>query len=67
MTKKTERKSCKNCKFKYTCIVYDHLDDACDNLILHCTTVKGGDKIRTIFNNLYREIAKLCKLYKKGS
>ena len=64
--KKTERKSCIYCKYRYVCLVYDCLDEACDNLILHCTTVKGGDKVRTIFNNLYREIAKLCKLYKKG-
>jgi len=64
--KKTERKSCNKCKFKDVCLVYDHIDEAFDFFTFHCTTVRGADKAKTIFNNLYGEIAKLCKLYKKG-
>jgi len=66
MTKKTERRTCEKCKFRHVCLVHDHIDAAFFDFTYHCTTVKGADKARTIFNKFYREIAKLCKLYKKG-
>jgi len=65
MTKKTERKSCKNCKLKDICLVCDHIDDAFDYLTLNCTTVKTRDKALRIQDKLYKDIAELCKLYQK--